>query len=308
MRQWTPSRRPTPSAQPRPMTMVTRSSGSESEAGTGDVADVEAGAQQNDAALEAQPADIAEAPGGQPQRPARGVGQHHADGDGEQRRADQGCKPRRDMRQGGDDEAEENSACQTHGRGQRWPGCGRHGNILLHEQWVVPPRAIGNLRRARRQARKSLAARAVAVVHPLHGPCRCTAPSLPCPVVALALPDSGFRLAGGNTRGVVTSAGRLVEFRPSPRLRASTTGRPGLSGSGRHPASPPGTAVINRPAPVDVSAHGSASDRNRSPAFTMRLTMANRSKIERARRSIRAWTPEFCKGLKTLVIRREICL
>jgi hypothetical protein len=42
-----------------------------------------------------------------------------------------------------------------------------------------------------------------------------------------------------------------------------------------------------RPVLVDVSAQGSASDRNCPPASTMRLTMAKRSKVERARRSIR---------------------
>jgi hypothetical protein len=38
---------------------------------------------------------------------------------------------------------------------------------------------------------------------------------------------------------------------------------------------------------VPVSTHGSANERNCAPASTIRLTMTNRSKVERARRSIR---------------------
>ncbi len=49
----------------------------------------------------------------------------------------------------------------------------------------------------------------------------------------------------------------------------------------------PSTAITKRPVLVPVSAHGSASDRNCAFASTMRLTMPNRSKVERASRSIR---------------------
>jgi hypothetical protein len=52
-------------------------------------------------------------------------------------------------------------------------------------------------------------------------------------------------------------------------------------------AKQPNTAIINRPVPVPVSAHGSASERNCALASTICLTMANRSKVLRARRSIR---------------------
>ena len=52
-------------------------------------------------------------------------------------------------------------------------------------------------------------------------------------------------------------------------------------------ASPPRTAIIKRPVLVAVSAYGSASDLNCPPASTIRLTMANRSKVLRASRSIR---------------------
>ena len=44
---------------------------------------------------------------------------------------------------------------------------------------------------------------------------------------------------------------------------------------------------IKRPVLVLVSAHGSASDRNSALASTIRLTISNRSKVPRARRSIR---------------------
>jgi hypothetical protein len=52
-------------------------------------------------------------------------------------------------------------------------------------------------------------------------------------------------------------------------------------------ASPPRTAIIKHPALVPVSAHGSASDRTCALASTICLTMANRSKVLRASRSIR---------------------
>jgi hypothetical protein len=52
-------------------------------------------------------------------------------------------------------------------------------------------------------------------------------------------------------------------------------------------ARPPRTASIKRPVLVPVSAHGSAKDRNCALAAKMRLTMPNRSKVLRARRSIR---------------------
>jgi len=47
-------------------------------------------------------------------------------------------------------------------------------------------------------------------------------------------------------------------------------------------ASPPSTASINRPVLLALSAHGSAKDRNCALASTIRLTMANRSKVLRA--------------------------
>ena len=52
-------------------------------------------------------------------------------------------------------------------------------------------------------------------------------------------------------------------------------------------ARPPSTASINRPVRVPVSAHGSARDRNCALASTMRLTMAKRSRVLRAKRSAR---------------------
>jgi hypothetical protein len=52
-------------------------------------------------------------------------------------------------------------------------------------------------------------------------------------------------------------------------------------------AKPPSTASIKRPVLLVLSADGSAKDRNCALASTMRLTMANRSKVLRARRSIR---------------------
>ena len=54
-----------------------------------------------------------------------------------------------------------------------------------------------------------------------------------------------------------------------------------------HIGKPPSTASIKRPVLVPVSAHGSAKDRNCALASTICLTMANRSKVLRARRSIR---------------------
>ena len=54
-----------------------------------------------------------------------------------------------------------------------------------------------------------------------------------------------------------------------------------------HIGKPPSTASIKRPVLVPVSAHGSAKDRNCALASAMRLTMANRSKVLRARRSFR---------------------
>src|SRR5689334_8754052 len=54
-----------------------------------------------------------------------------------------------------------------------------------------------------------------------------------------------------------------------------------------HVRQPPRTAIINRPVLVPVSAHGSASDRNCALASTICLTMANRSKVERANWSMR---------------------
>jgi hypothetical protein len=71
----------------------------------------------------------------------------------------------------------------------------------------------------------------------------------------------------------------LARFLPSTvrvRIRSRSTS-----------ARPPSTATIKRPVLVPVSAHGSANDRNCALASTMRLTMANRSKVLRARRSIR---------------------
>ena len=53
---------------------------------------------------------------------------------------------------------------------------------------------------------------------------------------------------------------------------------------------------------VDVSAHGSASDRNCAPASTMHLTIANRSKVERASRSTR---PPCRSSLKYLPFRER---
>ena len=52
---------------------------------------------------------------------------------------------------------------------------------------------------------------------------------------------------------------------------------------------PAQTASINRPLLVPVSAHGSASERNCALASTIRLTMANRSKALRAKRSKASW-------------------
>jgi hypothetical protein len=49
-------------------------------------------------------------------------------------------------------------------------------------------------------------------------------------------------------------------------------------------ASPPSTASIKRLVLVPVSAHGSASDRNCPPAFTIRLAIDDGEQIERAAR------------------------
>jgi hypothetical protein len=71
----------------------------------------------------------------------------------------------------------------------------------------------------------------------------------------------------------------VVPFRPSAvrvRIRSRSTS-----------ARPPSTASIKRPVLLVLSAHGSAEDRNCALASTLRLTMANRSKVLRARRSIR---------------------
>jgi hypothetical protein len=54
-------------------------------------------------------------------------------------------------------------------------------------------------------------------------------------------------------------------------------------------ANPPNTAIINRPVLVPVSAHGSARERNCALVSTIRLTMANRSKALRAKRSKASW-------------------
>jgi hypothetical protein len=51
-------------------------------------------------------------------------------------------------------------------------------------------------------------------------------------------------------------------------------------------ARPPKTAIIKRPVLVPVSAHGSASERNCASASTICSTIANRSKVLRARRSM----------------------
>ena len=47
-------------------------------------------------------------------------------------------------------------------------------------------------------------------------------------------------------------------------------------------ARPPNTASMSRPVLVPVSAQGSAKDLNRAPASAICLTMANKSKVERA--------------------------
>jgi hypothetical protein len=112
--------------------------------GAGDVTDIQARTQQDDPALEAKLADIANPPHGKLQWPARGVGDHHADGNGEQWRADQRDVARGGVSQGRDDEAEKDSAGQSQLRGWLWPGRGRHGNILLHPLDLAPPRPLGN--------------------------------------------------------------------------------------------------------------------------------------------------------------------
>jgi len=70
------------------------------------------------------------------------------------------------------------------------------------------------------------------------------------------------------------------------------------------------TASIKRPVLVPVSAHGSANDRNCALASTMRLTMPNRSKVLRARRSIRVTvtTSPGARALRSLrSSRRSLC-
>jgi hypothetical protein len=79
----------------------------------------------------------------------------------------------------------------------------------------------------------------------------------------------------------------LARARPSPvlvRMRSRSTS-----------ASPPSTAIISRPVLVLVSAPGSARDRNCEPASMMHLMMANKSKVERASRSIRV-SPKMPPG------------
>ena len=88
---------------------------------------------------------------------------------------------------------------------------------------------------------------------------------------------AGLRLLRvGEFRGAAMRCPRaFARLRPSAvrvRIRSRSTS-----------ASPPSTAIISRPVLVEVSAHGSASDRNCPPASTICLTMANRSKVERAK-------------------------
>jgi hypothetical protein len=64
---------------------------------------------------------------------------------------------------------------------------------------------------------------------------------------------------------------------------ASAVGGAGADKVALHVASPPNTAIISRPVLVPVSAHGSASERNCGLASTICLTMANRSKVLRAK-------------------------
>src|SRR5215469_12198790 len=71
----------------------------------------------------------------------------------------------------------------------------------------------------------------------------------------------------------------IARLRPSAvrvRIRSRSTS-----------AKPPRTAIIKRPVLVPVSAHGSASERNCALASTICSTMANTSKVLRARWSIR---------------------
>ena len=65
----------------------------------------------------------------------------------------------------------------------------------------------------------------------------------------------------------------LARSRPSEvrvRIRSRSTS-----------ARPPSTAIIRRPVAVEVSAHGSASDRNCALRSTIDFTIANKSKVER---------------------------
>jgi hypothetical protein len=69
----------------------------------------------------------------------------------------------------------------------------------------------------------------------------------------------------------------------APALGSAGVDRIALNTSAR----PPNTASIERPVLVPVSAHGSAKDRNCALASTICLTIPNRSKVLRARPSIR---------------------
>jgi len=78
--------------------------------------------------------------------------------------------------------------------------------------------------------------------------------------------------AGGRPICCPRALARLLPSAVRVRIRSRSTS-----------AKPPNTASIKRP--VLVSAHSSATDRNCALASTMRLTMPNRSKVLRARRS-----------------------
>ena len=75
---------------------------------------------------------------------------------------------------------------------------------------------------------------------------------------------------------VSSSLARLLPSAVRVRIRSRSTS-----------ASPPSTASIKRPMLLSVSTHGSANDRNYALESAMRLTMPNRSKVLRARRSMR---------------------
>jgi hypothetical protein len=100
---------------------------------------------------------------------------------------------------------------------------------------------------------------------------------------ALRAPSGGLFLLGRCFSGMgggpwpfPWALARLLPSAVRVRIRSRSTS-----------AKPPSTAGIKRPVLVPVSAHGSAEDRNCALASTMRLTMPNRSKVLRARRSIR---------------------